>query len=374
MKSHFHLLQLDLHWHDYKFALLHFLSAFVITLLTTPLLIRFIISKRLYDLPSGRKEHSHPVPTMGGVAIFAGMIAAMLLWFPFRNNLPQMSFLFSIIILFTLGIMDDLRDLAARYKLAIQTALGLLVAVAGIRLTSLEGFLGIYELSLSAQYSFTILAVVGITNAFNLIDGIDGLAGGLGFMSLVALGFFLTKAGDSTFAWVAFALAGAILAFLYYNLNPASIFMGDTGSLVLGFVIAFLSIRLLQFNIPASQNFVFYNPVFVLSIVFVPLFDTIRVFTLRIWNGKSPFAADRNHIHHLLTRRGFSHAFAARFICCIHGLLMAEAFLLKNIRQEWFLLIYAGIMLLAILLMKKLPNLYRSKKEGYFPIQNLEKI
>jgi len=374
MKSHFHLMQLDLHWHDYRFALLHFISAFIITLLTTPLLIRFIISRKLFDVPSDRKEHAQPVPTMGGIAIFAGMVIAMMLWFPFQNNLPQISFLFSITILLALGIMDDLRDLAARYKLVIQAALATLVAVAGIRITSLEGFLGIYDLSLSAQYSLTILTVVGITNAFNLIDGIDGLAGGLGFMSLIALGFFLTMAGDKTFALVAFALAGAMFAFLYFNLNPARIFMGDTGSLVLGFVIGLLSIRLLQLNAAAPQTGAFFNPVFVLSIVFVPFFDTIRVFSMRIWNGKSPFTADRNHIHHILTARGFSHAFAARFICCIHGLLMAEAFWLKNIRQEWVLFTLTGIMLLAVVIMKKLPFFLKPKKESYFPIQNLEKI
>ena len=138
--------------------------------------------------------------------------------------------------------MDDVRDLSAKYKFLIQFGLALLMALGGVRIESFHGLFGIYELPLTAQYTFTIVAIVGITNAFNLIDGIDGLAGGLGFMSLTTIGIFLTMNGQTDVALIAFAMAGGILAFLYFNFNPAKIFMGDTGSLVLGFTIAVLGI------------------------------------------------------------------------------------------------------------------------------------
>ncbi|MEQ1676284.1 MAG: MraY family glycosyltransferase, partial [Chitinophagaceae bacterium] len=249
MKSHLYFLQLDLYFQDYKFALLCFVTAFVVTLVTIPPIISLIKKYSLYDVPDARKEHTSPIPTMGGIAIIAGLMMSLFLWFPFSNQVAQISFFFSIAVLFALGIMDDLRDLSAKYKFIVQICLAILIALSGIRITSFDGLFGIYELPITAQYTFTLLAIVGITNAFNLIDGIDGLAGGIGFMSLVTLGIFLTMNGDNNTALIAFALAGGILAFLYFNLNPARIFMGDTGSLVLGFVIAVLSIRLMQVNV-----------------------------------------------------------------------------------------------------------------------------
>ncbi|MBK7561914.1 MAG: undecaprenyl/decaprenyl-phosphate alpha-N-acetylglucosaminyl 1-phosphate transferase [Chitinophagaceae bacterium] len=177
MKSPIHLLQIDLYFGDYKFALLCFITAFVVTLITIPPIIHQIKKYKLCDLPNARKEHATPIPTMGGIAVIAGMMMALFLWFPFSNAVPQISFFFSIAVLFGLGIMDDLKDLSAKYKFIVQLSLAALIALSGIRITSFEGLLGINELHLSAQYTFTILVIVGITNAFNLIDGIDGLAG-----------------------------------------------------------------------------------------------------------------------------------------------------------------------------------------------------
>lgn len=361
MKSHLYFLQIDLYLSDYKFALLCFITAFVVTLITIPPIISLIKKHKLYDMPSARKEHSAPIPTMGGIAIVAGMMMALFLWFPFGNAIGQISFFFSITVLFGLGIMDDLKDLSPKYKFIVQASLAALIAVSGIRITSFDGLFGIYELSLTAQYTFTFLAIVGITNAFNLIDGIDGLAGGLGFMSLVILGMFLTMSGDVSTALVAFALAGGILAFMYFNLNPARIFMGDTGSLVLGFVVAVLCIRLMQINVFVPNPVLPHAPVFVLSIALIPVFDTIRVFATRIWKGNSPFVADRTHIHHLLTNQGFSHGFAAKLICFLHGFILMEAYWLRNLRQEVTLVILVTFMLLTTVLLKNLGLIVRKK-------------
>lgn len=361
MKSHLYFLQLDLYLGDFKFAMLCFISAFVVTLITIPPIISLINKYKLYDIPDARKEHSAPIPTMGGIAIIAGMMTALFLWFPFSNALAQISFFFSIAVLFGLGMMDDLKDLSAKYKFIVQAGLAILIALSGIRITSFEGLFGISELSVSAQYTFTILAIVGITNAFNLIDGIDGLAGGLGFMSLVTLGIFLTLTGDVNTALIAFALAGGILAFMYFNLNPARIFMGDTGSLVLGFVVAVLCIRLMQVNVLTGSPVIPHTPVFVLGIVLIPVFDTIRVFTTRIWKGKSPFIADKTHIHHLLTNQGFSHSFASKLICIIHGFILLEVYWLRELKQEIILLLLTGLMLLSTVLLKNLGLVFKKE-------------
>lgn len=357
MKNQFHFLQLDLYFTDYKFALLCLVSAFVVTLITIPPIISLIRKYKLYDKPNARKEHSTPIPTMGGIAIIAGMACSLFLWFPFSTEPALISFFFSVILLFGLGIMDDLKDLSAKYKFIIQIALALLIAISGIRINSFGGLFGINEIPVQVQFTITVLAIVGITNAFNLIDGIDGLAGGIGFMSLVTLGIFLIMNRDGNTALIAFALAGGILAFLYFNFNPAKIFMGDTGSLVLGFVVAVLSIRLLQVNSAAVTPALPNAPIFIMGVSLIPVFDTLRVFSIRMWKGNSPFSPDKTHIHHLLTNQGYTHAFAAKLICFVHGFILIEIYFLRNMRMEFQLLLLAGFMLFVTVMLKRLGKL-----------------
>jgi len=375
MRNLIPLLQIELPFLEYKFALLCFVSAFVVTLLAIPPIISLTRRYKLYDIPNGRKEHSLPIPTMGGIAIVGGMVTSLLLWFPFSNELGQVAFFFSVVALFSLGIMDDLKDLSAKYKFIVQFGLASLIALSGIRITSFDGLFGISELSISAQYSFTILAIVGITNAFNLIDGIDGLAGGLSFMSLVTLGLFLSISGDGNTALIAFALAGAVLAFLYFNFNPAKIFMGDTGSLLLGFVIAVLCIRLLQINVFNPNAILANAPMFVLGIVMIPVFDTLRVFAKRIWRGQSPFVADKTHIHHLLTNTGFSHVFATRVICFVHAFILIEVYLLQTMRPELTLLFLIVFMMLVTFVLDRSRLLLRNAgKWNLFSRKNNDQI
>jgi UDP-GlcNAc:undecaprenyl-phosphate GlcNAc-1-phosphate transferase len=361
MKSHFYLLQINLHLQDYKFALLGFVTAFVVTMLCIPVIIKFARKYNLYDIPNERKEHAFPVPTMGGIAVVAGMMTALFMWQPLHYQTEQICFFFSIAVLLSLGIMDDLKDLSAKYKFLIQTGLATLMAVSGIRITSFEGLFGIYELPIAAQYTFTLLTIAGVTNAFNLIDGIDGLAGGLGFMSLATLGIFFTMNGDMTSALIAFSLAGGVVAFLYFNFNPAKIFLGDTGSLVLGFSIAVLCIRLMQVNTLTTLP---HTPLFILGIVFIPVFDTVRVFAARIWKGKSPFVADRTHIHHLLTNAGFSHLFATRLICVLHGFILIEVYWLRDLREEFILLILITFMLIVTAVLKNIRVFFKKSNTG----------
>ena len=346
MNDHSNLLQANLiNFSDFKFGILTYVMAFVLTLIFIPPVIFMVKRLKLFDRPNARKEHTVPTPTFGGISIFAGTMVSLLFWFRFNDHPSTITFFLSMILLFGVGIMDDLKDLAARYKLVIEAGMATLLAVSGIRITSFGGLFGITELHIIAQYVITVVTIVGITNAFNLIDGIDGLAGGLGFMSLVTLGIFLTLSKDLNHAMIAFAFAGALLGFLYFNFNPARIFMGDTGSLVLGFVIAVLCIQLMKVNalytLPVVPNIY----VFTLGIVMIPVFDTLRVFGARIWKGRSPFSADKTHIHHLVTNQGFTHGFAARMICVFHGFILILVYWLKDWKPELQIIVLASCML-----------------------------
>ena len=344
MNNHLNLLQASINFSDFKFGILTYVMAFVLTLICIPPVIFMVKRFKLFDRPNARKEHTVPTPTFGGISIFAGMMVSLLFWFNFNSHPSTITFFLSMILLFGVGVMDDLKDLAARYKLVIEVGVASLLAVSGIRITNFGGLLGITELHIVAQYIVTVVTIVGITNAFNLIDGIDGLAGGLGFMSLVALGIFLTISKDLNYAMIAFALAGALLGFLYFNLNPARIFMGDTGSLVLGFVIAVLCVQLMKVNALYAAPIVPNIYVFTLGIVMIPVFDTLRVFGTRIWKGRSPFSADKTHIHHLITNKGFTHTFAARIICVFHGFILILVYWLKDWKPELQVIVLIGCM------------------------------
>jgi len=368
MKSLLPLLQIELNFIDYKFALICFITAFVVAMVSIPPVIMLVNKYRLHDIPDTRKEHSMPTPTLGGIAIMAGMVISLVFWFPFSITNELLTCFFSIAVLFAMGITDDLKDLSAKYKFLVEIALAALIALSGIRITTFGGLFGLHELPVTAQYTFTILAIVGITNAFNLIDGIDGLAGGLSFMSLVTLGIFLTISGDTSFALIAFALAGSVLAFLYFNMNPAKIFMGDTGSLVLGFVIAILCTRLIQVNNVAIQPLLRTAPLFALGMVLIPVFDTIRVFALRIWKGQSPFVPDKTHIHHLLTNAGISHGLTSKIICVIHGFILIEVYWLKELKPEFILLMLAAAMIVVTVIFHNAHRLKRQKKLDTTPV------
>lgn len=354
MNNSLYLLQSSLKFSDFKIPLLGYVTAFVVTLILIPPVILLVKKLKLFDLPNARKVHTEPKPTFGGFAILAGTFISLLIWYKFPEHPSIIAFLLAVAILMVVGIMDDLKDLAVRYKLIIQVAVASLLAVSGTRITSFGGLFGVGELELTAQYTITVLTIVGITNAFNFIDGIDGLAGGMGFMSLITLGIFLILSDDPGFGLMAFALAGSLLAFLYFNFNPARIFMGDTGSLALGFIVSILCIQLMKRNAIAPVPVVPNIYIFTLGLVMIPVFDTLRVFGIRLWKGLSPFSADKTHIHHLITREGFSHGFATRIICVIHGFILILVYWMKNIRPELQLLVLVGIMILLILFFRNI--------------------
>jgi UDP-N-acetylmuramyl pentapeptide phosphotransferase/UDP-N-acetylglucosamine-1-phosphate transferase len=227
---------------------------------------------------------------------------------------------------------DDILVISPIKKLIGQfIAAFLIIYKGGIQIKSMHGFLGVYELPEVMSLALTYLTVIVIINSFNLIDGVDGLAGSLGLMTALIFGAYFYYVGQLPYSILAFILSGSLLGFLIFNHSPARIFMGDTGSLLLGLINAILVIRFISTaENPASSFQLSSSPAIGFSILMVPLFDTIRVFSVRILNRRSPFSPDRNHIHHLLLDRGLSHS-AVTYTCVgLNLLFIAFAFYARD--------------------------------------------
>ncbi len=327
------------------------ISAFLVTFIAMPVLINVLTKQLLLDIGGRRKIHKGFVPSMGGIAIFIGFVFASIVWIPVSELAFYRYFCAAAIILFITGMRDDLTPLSPRGKLIMQLLAATMVAWGGggemsIRISSLYGFLGIHELPLFFSYALTIFVIIVITNAFNLIDGLDGLAGSIGVAAFTFLaGWFLLVRDGQNHSWamalLLIAFIGATIAFLCYNWHPASIFMGDTGSLMLGFVLSVAVIKFIQIN--GSPSFVSeykLNAPLSMAAAFaiIPLFDTGRIFILRISQGRSPFAPDKLHIHHLLMRIGLKHPQVALVMTGLYLLLVAFVYLLSRKLSDNFLI------------------------------------
>ena len=283
------------------------LTSFIVTYLTIPKIIHFSNLSRLFAFPGKRNSHEGEIPIFGGIAIFAGLLFSLLFW----SKLEEIQFvLVSLIIVFFIGVVDDLLSLSPTRKLiGLFSSVFVLMFLGELQIHSLHNLFGIQELPQWISILFTIFVTVIITNAYNLIDGIDGLAGGLGSISSLVFGIIFLVNEDYQYAILSFTLLGALLAFLKYNFNPASIFMGDTGSLVIGLILSILSIRLINngVNIPNDHLYLNKGPFIAIVLLAIPLFDTFRVFFIRVLSGYHPLRPDRNHIHHALLDLGFGH-------------------------------------------------------------------
>lgn len=283
-----------------------FLTSIIISLLSIPSIIRVAELKHLYDEPEERKSHDQKVPTLGGIAIFAAFGISLNFWADF-SKLPEIQYvLCATLLMFFTGLKDDIVHLVAYKKFIIQIIAASILIIAGdVRLTSLYGFFGAREISFFPSYVISLVAIVGITNSFNLIDGVNILAAGLGILITSVFGCWFFLHGFTEYATIAFSLTGALTGFIYYNWTPAKIFMGDTGSLILGIVCSVLAIKFVEIN--RVNTFVSSGPAVAIGIMMVPLFDTLRVITIRILNQRSPFSPDKNHLHHMLLKKGMSH-------------------------------------------------------------------
>jgi UDP-N-acetylmuramyl pentapeptide phosphotransferase/UDP-N-acetylglucosamine-1-phosphate transferase len=283
--------------------------SFIITFLAVPVIIKIAETKKLYDVPDARKLHSKPIASLGGIGIFGGFFLASLLSISVKAN-PEFQYFFaSAIVIFFLGIKDDILILTATKKFIGQVlAAAIIIHLGGIRIDSMYGLLGIYELPEAFSLALSYMTIIVVVNAYNLIDGVDGLAGTLGLLTMSVFGAYFFMVGMPAYSLLASAMAGSLLAFLIFNYNPAKIFMGDSGSLMLGMVNAILAIKFITVAANPAALFPIQSSVAVgFAILMVPLADTLRVFSIRILQGRSPFTPDRNHIHHLMLDRGLNH-------------------------------------------------------------------
>lgn len=305
--------------------------AFLITYFSIPVIIEVAESKKLFDEPAARKVHKNVIPTLGGLGIFAGFTIATLMGVHPALAEGLQYFMAAFLIMFFIGMKDDILVISASKKFIGQLiAAGIIIKFGGIRISNMYGFLGIHELSPTISFILTIFTIVVITNSFNLIDGVDGLAGSLGLMTSIIFGFYFWKTGQNLYAIMAFSVMGSLIGFLIFNFHPARIFMGDTGSLLIGvlnsiFVIKFISIAAdPKWGMPLESA-----PAIGFAILIVPLFDTLRVVAIRILKRRSPFSPDKNHIHHFLLDLGFKHP-AITFLCVsVNVLMVAIAYLLR---------------------------------------------
>jgi UDP-N-acetylmuramyl pentapeptide phosphotransferase/UDP-N-acetylglucosamine-1-phosphate transferase len=247
-------------------------------------------------------------------------------------NIELQYFVAACIVIFFLGLKDDILVLSAAKKFIGQLiAAGIIIKFGGVQISNMHGFLGLGEISHFASIIFTLFTIIVIINSFNLIDGVDGLAGTLGLLTTFIFGVYFFYIGQLMYAVFAFSLAGSLIAFLIYNFSPAKIFMGDTGSLLIGLINSILVVRFINIAGHSTVLPLESAPAIGFSILFVPLFDTLRVFGLRILNRRSPFSPDRTHVHHFLLDLGFSHRSVTLICTAVNLLFIAIAFFFRHL-------------------------------------------
>ena len=302
-----------------------FYTSFLVAMFTAIVLIpplTYMYTKLgIVDIPSSRKIHSNPIPRVGGVAIVIASIIPMIVWLDL--NLTLFSVLLGIGLLFVLGIADDAKNLNYKIKFFIQ-----IIAISCI---FIFGFIDISKSHFYFEYDYLyafllvtyFLFILGVTNAINLSDGLDGLAGGEALLSFSIIGLLAYESNNIIVLIIVLAVIGSIFGFLRFNTYPAKIFMGDTGSLFLGFILGLLSIALTY----GADNA--YAKLLPLLLVGLPLFDTLMVIFIRLSNKQSPFNADRNHLHHKLLDNGFKHYQSVLVIYVVQSIFVISAYFLR---------------------------------------------
>lgn len=338
-----------------------FLIGFILVIVSIPVIVRISREKHLYDEPNERRINKVVVPNLGGIAIFIGVSIATLLSLHRFEFIEFRYIQASMIILFFIGIKDDILIISARKKFIAQLLCALILIIPGdIRFTNLHGILGLYEINYVASIAITLLAIVAIINATNLVDGIDGLAASIGIFSSVIFGAKFLVTTNQDYAILCSALVGSLLAFLRFNVlgKTNKIFLGDTGSLLLGLLIAVQVIQYNEFALTTTAQETAFSPVFSLAILATPLADMIRVFAIRIINGRSPFSPDMNHIHHKLLKLGFSHFTSTIIIVLTNCFIITLAFAFRFLNKHLLMIFLIAV----IFLLLQLPDFFIRKK------------
>ncbi len=337
------------------------ITSFLISFITLPVIIKYFLEKNLVDIPGRRKIHKKITPSMGGISIFIGFLMASLIWMDLTKWQTTRYVIASLFIVFILGVRDDVVPFKAPQKLFGQLVAVITLLFSTIHIDSLYGLFGVLEIPNVAGYLITAFIIVVITNSFNLIDGLDGLAGSVAMVGLSAFGVWFYFVGDEVFALLCFAMMGGILAFLVFNWDPSEIFMGDTGAMVIGMFLGVLVIHFMNtnFDLPLAHPMKFSASIASAAcFIIIPLCDTPRIMILRILRGQSPFNPDKNHIHHAIMRLGMTHAQTAIILASVNLFFLLVAWLFRHVGDIWML---PGIVLLALILSVILDRLITRK-------------
>lgn len=316
------------------------LASFLLTAITMPHVIRLATECGCLDIPGERRLHNKVTPRWGGIAFFAGVLPILLIE---SGSSTLVSYIIASIILVGMGLIDDLKPLGWKIKFSVIGAAAAIVIFGGgltIQQIGSYGFLSSSDLGW-LSIPITFIGIIGITNAINLLDGLNGLAGGVSLLGFLFMGIAALITGNIMVAVICFAFVGALAAFLLYNFPNASVFMGDAGSLFLGFSLAIMAILLTQDKALSIEA------LFPVLVLLIPIFDTLRVLAVRLLNGKNPFKADNLHLHYLLLQNNFSPVMATLLFWSTTALLGGIAIsLIKSPSMS-----YLNILLFALVLL-----------------------
>lgn len=325
------------------------LCSFLLTFYTIPTVVKISRRKNLMDEPGARSSHLRKIPNLGGISMFYSLAVCASI---FAFELFELyKFLFaSLVILLYIGVMDDIVVMRAYKKLFAQIVVtSLMVIGSDVRIRSFFGLFGIYELNYFFSVAMSIFTFIVLINAFNLIDGIDGLAGGYSILCSAMFGISYYRLGEYNYPLVVLSgvIIGSVIGFLYFNLSNYrnnKIFMGDTGSMILGFLLAFTAICFIDIfidkKLPEIPRYYLQSaPAIAMAILILPIIDTLNVFMIRICNGKSPMVADKNHIHHSLLKLGLTHRRSTAYILMYYLFIVSVAYFCRHINVNVLLLI-----------------------------------
>ena len=321
-----------------------FLISTIITILLMPVCINIARKAKILDIPDDRKIHRGPIPRIGGISMAIGALIPIVVWTPLNGFIISIIMGSAIVVIF--GLADDLKNIGFKLKFLGQIFAACIVVIyGGIKVNTLSVFAPSgFFLPVWISIPFTILIIVAVTNAINLSDGLDGLAGGITLLTLLCIGYLSYLNQFQEIKVISVALVGAIFGLLRYNTHPATVFMGDAGSQLLGFITITISLALTR---KSSQISI----ILTLLIMGIPIIDTLSVMVQRIIKGRSPFVADKNHIHHKLMRIGLEHSESVMTIYLMHAILVGLAFIFR-FKSPWFLLcfyiVYSGAIIITL--------------------------
>lgn len=337
-----------------------------------PSILHVARARHLYDdIGHFRKQHDHGIPRLGGVAIFVSFAMVALICSIIDYKFPVGYILAAGIVLFVMGLKDDLSGVNPSTKLIVQIIAALILVIWGnIRLTSMYGVLGIYELPYAISCILSVVVIITMVNAFNLIDGIDGLAGVTGIVANLSFAALFIYMHQYNLALISISVIGSIAGFLRFNINPAKIFMGDTGSLFIGLISVTMAIEFIEGNKVSTFNSpqIYSAPALAVAILIGPVFDTLRIFFIRIISGVPPFVADRNHIHHRMLRLGYTHVQTTIILAIINILSITITLFFSHLGNYTLIIL---IFLISMLFNWLITFLIRSKEREQVALRNL---